>query len=239
MTNRVFPQGFYRPEPGSSQILLIRHGQSAPYVSGRPFPLVDGHGDPELTDLGHAQARMVADRLQSEPIVAIYASTLTRTHQTAHPLAQRLGLEPIVEPDLREVHLGQFEGGRFREMAADNHPQVQRLRQTGDWGSVTGAESNAELTARTVSAVLRIAENHRDQMVAAFCHGGVIGAVLSYVVGADPLAFFGARHTSVNHVVVEPNAGFDPDGGTRQGWVLRSFNDGAHAGSLTGDHEPG
>ncbi len=111
---RSYPQGFFTPAPGASQILLIRHGQSAPYVSGRPFPLIDGHGDPELTELGRFQAKRVGQRLSKEPVAAIYVSSLTRTHQTAAPLAEALSLEPIVERDLREVYLGEFEGGILR-----------------------------------------------------------------------------------------------------------------------------
>lgn len=242
-----YPQGVFVPTAGSCQIVLIRHGQSEPYISGRPFPLVDGHGDPRLTELGRAQARWVAERLRTEPIKAIYVSSLTRTHETAAPLADHLGLTPRMVPDLREVFLGVAEGGRLREMAATGHPDVQRLRETGDWSVIPGAESNRELTARTVAAVRSIADNHPDQMVAAFCHGGVINAVLSYAVGCIRPVFFGARHTSINHLVIEQSAAADVDQvhdsnehhGQRPGWIVRSFNDGAHAGTLADDHPIG
>lgn len=226
-----FPQLLFQAEPGACQILLIRHGQSAPFVPGQPFPLVDGHGDPPLTDLGHHQAELLAGRLVHEPISAIYVSTLTRTHQTAAPLAARLGLEPTVERDLREVHLGIGEGGLFRQMASENHPAVVAMRANREWGEIPGAESNREVQARTVGAIERIAAAHTDQMVAVVCHGGVIGAVVAHAVGAPPFAFHGARHTSISHLVVNP-AGHD------ERFILRSFNDGAHAGTLTADHGP-
>lgn len=242
-----YPQGFFAPTPGSCQVLLIRHGQSEPYISGRPFPLVDGHGDPRLTELGRAQARWVAERLRTEPIAAIYVSSLTRTHETAAPLAHRLGLTPRTMPDLREVFLGVAEGGRFREMAANGHPDVRRLRETGEWSAIPGAESNREVAARTVAAMRSIADNHPDQMVAAFSHGGVINAVLSYAVGTIRPVFLGARHTSINHLVIEPSAVADVDQlaastshrGPGSGWIIRSFNDGAHAGTLAGDNPIG
>lgn len=241
---RSYPQGFFTPTPGSSQILLIRHGQSEPYYPGRPFPLVDGHGDPGLTDLGHYQAELVGHRLALEPIGAIYVSTLTRTHQTAAPLVRALGLEPRVEPDVREVYLGEAEGGVLREMFAQDHPIAQEIRATNEWGVIPGAESNEVFTHRTVGAVLRIAERHRDQMVAVFCHGGVIGAVLAHAAGTTLGAFFGARHTSVNHLVISGDvANLSRDGsngskGRQPNWIIRSFNDAAHAGGLTGDHLP-
>lgn len=246
---RSYPQGFFTPSSDASQILLIRHGQSAPYVPGRPFRLVDGHGDPELTELGHFQARRVADRLVDEPVSAIYVTTLTRTRQTAAPLAAATGLEPIVEPNLREVFLGEAEGGLLREMFATDHPTARALQEQNDWGVIPGAESNAQLTARVVGAVEAMADRHQGEMVAAFCHGGVIAAMLTHVAGSGPGTFFGVRHTSINHLVVQTPFGSNPAAGAGEGgleasatskrqWIIRSFNDGAHAGGLTGDHLP-
>lgn len=226
----TYGQHFYEPPPNSSQVLLVRHGQSAPYEPGRPFPLVDGHGDPELTDLGHHQARLVGRRLAAEPVRAIYVSSLTRTHQTAAPLAEATGITPIVEPDLREVFLGEGEGGRFREMMANGHPAALAVREKREWGELPGAETNHELTERTVTAVQRIAAAHHEGLVAAFCHGGVIAAVVGWSVGAGAMTFGGARHTSISHLVIER------PGGDPSQWTLRLYNDGSHAGTLTGDH---
>lgn len=243
-TPRSFPQLLFQPEPGACQVLLVRHGQSMPFVPGQPFPLVDGHGDPPLTELGHFQATLVGRRLAGEPIAAIYVSSLTRTHQTAAPLAARLGLTPTVERDLREINLGVGEGGAFRQMAAENHPAVLAMRARREWGEIPGAETNAQLTARTVGAVERIAAAHPDQMVAVFCHGGVIGAIVAHTVEANPFTFHGARHTSISHLVVNQpelagagSVNAEAEGRTDDRWVLRSFNDAAHAGSLTADHQ--
>lgn len=229
----TYPQHFYDPPPRAGQVLLIRHGQSQPFNPATPFPLVDGHGDPPLSPLGEHQAELVGRRLVSEPIAAIYVSSLTRTHQTAAPLAKQLGLAPVVEPDLREVFLGIGEGGRFREMMANDHPAALEVRRTGEWGKLPGAETNRQLTDRTVGAVRRIAEAHPDQMVAAFCHGGVIAAVLGYAMGVMATRFTGARHTSITHLVIEP------PGSNPLHWTLRLFNDGGHSGTLTADLQPG
>ncbi|MEM7275263.1 MAG: histidine phosphatase family protein [Actinomycetota bacterium] len=228
-----YPQKFYEPTPRAGQVLLIRHGQSQPFDPATPFPLVDGHGDPHLTQLGQYQATRVGARLAAEPIAAIYVSSLTRTHQTAAPLAGALGISPVVEPDLREVFLGEGEGGRFRQMAADGHPAAVRMRANREWGEIPGAETNQQLTDRTVGVVRRMAAAHPDELVAAFCHGGVISAVVGWAMGVGAMDFFGARHTSISHLVID-QPGDDP-----AAWTLRLFNDGGHAGSLTGDHGPG
>src|SRR3546814_20869591 len=53
---------------------------------------------------------------------AIYVSTLRRTAETAAALAAALGVTPVVDPDLREVHLGEWEGGLFRQKIAEGDP---------------------------------------------------------------------------------------------------------------------
>jgi len=43
-----YRQARFRPPPGATELLLIRHGESAAAFMEEPFPLVDGHADPEL-----------------------------------------------------------------------------------------------------------------------------------------------------------------------------------------------
>lgn len=226
-TGKTYPQTFFQPEPGSCQIILVRHGQSAAFDPTSPFPLVAGQGDPPLSPLGRHQADLVAERLAAEPISAIYVTSLQRTHQTAEPLAGRLGLEPQVEADLREIHLGQGEGGRFRQMVAEEHPAAVAMRADREWGRIPGAESNATFTRRTADAIHRIADRHPDELVVAVCHGGTIGALVAHAAGVNPFTFNGSRNGALSHLVV-----------TQEAWVIRAFNDAAHVGLLTADTEP-
>jgi 2,3-bisphosphoglycerate-dependent phosphoglycerate mutase len=123
----AFRQRRFEPPPGATDLLLVRHGQSAPYVEGTLFALIDGQGDPPLSAEGEAQARLVGARLAAAGVDAIYVSTMRRTAQTAGPLADRLGLTPVVEARLREVHLGDWEGGVFRKNVAEGHPVALRM----------------------------------------------------------------------------------------------------------------
>src|SRR3954463_14233876 len=87
--------------PGAATLLLIRHGESAPVRDGEPVPLLGGCSNPALDPVGVEQAERLADRLADAPLAAIYVTPLQRTAQTAAPLAERLGVEPRVEPDLQ------------------------------------------------------------------------------------------------------------------------------------------
>src|SRR5215469_13951404 len=122
-----FRQRRFEPPPGAMELVLVRHGESEAYVDGSPFPLVGGHGDPPLSPQGAEQARRVCARLSRAGIDAIYVTTLRRTAQTAAPLAGQLGLEPRVEAGLREVYLGEWEGGVLRKMMADGNPAGERV----------------------------------------------------------------------------------------------------------------
>jgi probable phosphoglycerate mutase len=201
-------------------LLLVRHGQSQAYVEGTTFPLTDRHGDPPLSPLGLRQADLVAARLESAGIDAIYVTTLCRTAQTAAPLAKAIGLDPVVEPDLREVHLGEWEGGLYRKMVADGHPVALEMFARERWDVIPGAENADDFAARVHSAILGLAARHAGQRVAVFAHGGVIGQALSLATGSRPFAFAGSDNGSVSRVVITPDR-----------WVLRSFNDTCH---LTG-----
>ena len=198
-------------------LLLIRHGQSEAYVDGRPFPLIDGHGDPPLSALGRDQAGKVADRLAGAGIDAIYVTTLCRTAQTAAPLAERLGLAPLVEPDLREVHLGEWEGGLYRKMVAESHPLAQRMFAEERWDVIPGAESLVSFDGRVRAAIGRLAAARAGQRVAVFTHGGVIGQVVALASGSRPFAFNTADNASISRLIV-----------TADRWFVRTFNETAH-----------
>jgi probable phosphoglycerate mutase len=223
---KAFRQMRFTKPPGSTELLLVRHGESEAVVPDRPFPRVDGHGDPELAPEGRVQAEQIADRLAGHPIDAIYVTTLRRTVQTAAPLAARLGLEPAVERDLREVNLGEWEGELYRKHVAEGHPLAMRMLKEQRWDVIPGAESAESLRTRVRGALDRIVTAHPGECVAVFTHGGVIGEILAQVTGAGrPFAFLGASNGSISQIVA-----FGPR------WILRRFNDTAHmAGDLDRD----
>ena len=78
-----FRQHSYQPPEGATEVILVRHGESRAATKENPFPLVDGHGDPELHPNGEQQAIAVGERLKDEQIDAIYVTSLQRTVQTA------------------------------------------------------------------------------------------------------------------------------------------------------------
>jgi len=204
----------FKPAKGAADLLLIRHGETQAAVRGKSFPMIEGQGDPALRPEGEAQAIAVAERLKTEPISAIYVTTMQRTHQTAAPLARHLGLVPKVERDLREVFLGDWDGGEFRFRAAENDPAILRARAQQEWGELPGAETTAQLQTRVRAGLLRIAQAHPDELVAVVVHGGVIAAALASATGSPAFAFNGADNGSISRLVIRDGE-----------MTLRGFND--------------
>lgn len=222
MTAPVRQVRFERP-PGATELVLVRHGESMPAVPGESFELVEGQGDPALAAEGHQQAESVGGRLAREGGVdAVYVTPLRRTADTAAPFLRRcdeagVAVPVAVEADLREVHLGDWEGGLFRVKMREMGPVAARMLDEERWDVIPGAEPAAAFGARVRAAIGRIHDAHPDQRVAIFTHGGVIGRILSEASGARPFAFNGADNGSISHVVV-----------VGQRWIVRRFNDTAH-----------
>jgi probable phosphoglycerate mutase len=214
-----YPQEDYSRPEGSIEVVLVRHGASEAAVAGQPFELLEGQADPALSPAGERQAQAVAAALAREPLEALFVTPLRRTAQTAAPLAALTGLDPVVLPELREVHLGELDGGAFRIAVARRDPLVGEVFAQERWDVIPGAESAAEFERRTRAGIDRILDGLRPgATVAAFVHGGVIGELCRQASASRPFAFVHADNGSFTRIAVLPD-------GRR--WV-RTFNEGAH-----------
>ena len=216
-TGRRYRQVQFEAPAGSTEVVLVRHGESEATDPEQPFPLAEGRGDPPLSVLGQQQAVRVADRLAITRVDAIYVTSLRRTAETAAPLAARLGFAPQVEPALSEVYMGEWDGGIYRQRVADGDPLALQMVEEERWDVIPGAESNSAIAARVGPAIARIAEHHPNERVVCFSHGGAIGAVLAIATRSRPFAFTGSDNGAISTLVVA---------GER--WLLRGFNDRSH-----------
>lgn len=218
-----FDQNPFVPPPGSTELFVVRHGSSAAATEHTPFPLLDGRGNPDLAPAGVTQAAAIADHLAAKAVDAVFVSSLVRTHQTARPLLERIGLEPRVVPELSEVFLGDFEGGEYRIRAARKDPIVERAFAEERWDIIPNAEPADEFAARVARAMeIVIAATGPSKRAAVFAHGGVIGEICRQATGSRPFAFVHSDNASVTQLVVTAS------GRT----ILRAFNETSHLGEL-------
>jgi len=220
-----FEQHRYAPPPDSVEVVLVRHGASEAALPGVSFPMIDGQGDPALSEVGKSQARSVAAELGDADFSGLFVSTLRRTQETAAPLVERTGLEVRVLPGLREVFLGELEGGEYRIKVAEGDPLVVEVARQERWDVIPGAESPEGFEERLRAAIEEIVATVPVGTTAvAFAHGATIGQLCAMATSSRPFAFIHADNGSISRLVVHPD-------GT---WLLRSFNETRHLDQPTG-----
>jgi probable phosphoglycerate mutase len=127
-----------------------------------------------------------------------------------------------VEPDLREIFLGEWEGVAFRKYVSEGHPTALKMFEEKRWDVIPGAETNAQLETRVRRGLERIVAAHPGQRVVVVVHGGVIGQCMGLATGTPPFTFIGADNASITQIVAMV------PGTSPSTWVVRRFNDTAH-----------
>jgi len=160
-------------------VLLVRHGVTP--TTGKVLP--GRAAGLHLADKGRAQAQRAAERIaaMSKPPTAIYASPLERTRETAAPIASALGLRLRTVRGLIEADVGEW-----------TEKSLARLSKTKEWSKVhrwpsgfrfPGGESFAEMSTRSLAAVLSLVEDHPGETVVTVSHADPIKAVVAAAAG--------------------------------------------------------
>lgn len=161
----------------TTTIFLVRHG-----AHDRLDRILCGRmAGVSLSETGRDQARRVADRLAQSPIAAIYASPMERARETAEPLSNRLGLEPIVSEDLNEIDFGEWTGLAFDELR--RLPGWEPWNRDRSRSRAPGGESMCEAQARVARWISAARAAYPDAAVAGFCHADVIKAAVCDILG--------------------------------------------------------
>jgi probable phosphoglycerate mutase len=162
-------------------VLLVRHGRTPTTGTVLPGRAAGLH----LSDEGRAQAEAVAGRIAamagSGRPVAVYASPLERTAETAKPIARQLGLRVRTERGLLECDFGRWTGKLLADLAKTTEwTQVQRWPSTFRF---PGGESFLEMQDRITSAIALLTARHPGQTVVAVSHADPIKAAVAAAAG--------------------------------------------------------
>ena len=164
-----------QPPSGGSGVLLARHGQTDDNLE----PLrAQGFRDTPLNEVGLEQARVLAERVAGEyEVGSLWSSDLARAAVTAQTVGRRIGLEPQLDPRLREGNRGDWEGRLFVDIAREEPEQYAAWLRGGAGFRFPGGESLQEHSDRVWEALEQI--RSRGPLPAlVVCHRGSIRAVL-------------------------------------------------------------
>src|SRR5260370_1635979 len=87
----------------AAELFIVRHADAIPEADEIISSGI--YDDLPLSGVGREQARALAERLRGTSFNAIYSSPLKRCLETAAPLVDHLGLEPVIVPELIEIRL--------------------------------------------------------------------------------------------------------------------------------------
>jgi probable phosphoglycerate mutase len=149
-------------------ILFARHGETD-WNRERRY---QGHADEPLNETGRAQARELAASLRGATYSIVYSSDLRRASETAEMVADALGLQVRLDPRLREIDVGSWQGV--------SHPELD--------GRSWDGETLEAHRARVVEAIRDIASEHPSAEVLVVAHGGTLRRAQEAALGeAQPV----------------------------------------------------
>ena len=94
---------------------------------------------------------------------------------------------PSLEPDLREYHLGEWEGISYATLARE-HRLFERMQVEPDW-QPGGGESARQVAERLARSLLAIAGRHPGERVIVVSHGGALTLGLGLLLDESPGAW--------------------------------------------------
>jgi alpha-ribazole phosphatase len=156
-----------------TELLLIRHGETSWNVEGK----YTGQTDVPLNSTGERQATLMAKEFQNSPIEAIYSSDLIRAQRTAEVLSDKTGASLTIDPRLREINQGTWEGMHFSEIQKRFKGTLEKRRRNPLQVTPPKGESLAEVRERVLKAYQTILETHPDDLVAIVAHGIVLAII--------------------------------------------------------------
>src|SRR5207237_5791345 len=169
-------------ESAVTRVFMVRHGATVLSAEDR----FAGATDVALSDEGREQTRRLADRLSHEKIMAVYASPLGRTVETASILAAPHKLEVRMRDGFREINHGRWEQMTRREVEEKFPEEAAEWEKDPYTFAPLGGESGLAVTARALPALIELVREHAGQNILVVSHKATIRLLLSSLLGFDP-----------------------------------------------------
>jgi len=165
----------------TTRVLLIRHGATTLTAEDR----FAGATDVLLSEHGEHQATLLAQRLGSFQVAAVYCSPMRRTMRTAEILAAPLGhrVEPV--DALREIDHGRWEQKTRADVEREFSDEYTAWEQDPFTFAPLGGESGLAVLARALPALRAIVQRHPNETVAVISHKATLRLLIGSLLGFD------------------------------------------------------
>jgi glucosyl-3-phosphoglycerate phosphatase len=205
------------------RVVLLRHGRTEWNATGR----FQGQLDSPLDATGHAQAAAAAIAVAPMRPDALVSSDLSRARDTAAVVSAETGLDVEIDPRLREIYLGSWEG-LTRVEARSQYAEEYARWQTGEDARRGGGETYAEVGARCVECIEeQLAELGPESLLLAITHGSAARATIGTMLGMNPDTWWRLAPLSNCRWSLMADMG--------RGWRLEEHNAGSPPEEETGD----
>ena len=169
----------------TTDVLLVRHGETVWHAENR----YAGSTDVDLSELGHAQADLLAGWARDAGLDAVRSSPLQRAAQTAAGAAAACGLVAEQDPRLAEVDFGRGEGMTTAEMDAAFPAALAAFRADPVVHHLPGGEDPHAAVARGMAALDDLVAAHAGGRVLVVAHTTLIRLLLCRLLGSPLHAY--------------------------------------------------
>lgn len=205
------------------RIVLLRHGRTEWNATGR----FQGQMDSPLDVIGKAQAAASAVAVAPMEPDALVSSDLSRARDTAEAVAAETGLSVSIDPRLREIDLGTWQG-LTRAEARERYTEEYERWRLGEDARRGGGETYAEVGARAAECVTELSEGlGAGSLVVAVTHGGTARATIGTLMQMEPDNWW--------RLAPLGNCRWALLGDIGRGWRLEEHNAGSPPEEETGD----
>jgi broad specificity phosphatase PhoE len=194
--------GLFNPGTVLTRLFLLRHGRAALPDGRRRFI---GRTDPPLAPEGVEEATAAGRAIVKLPFDRMVSSDLQRARRTAEEVARFVKLPVRLNPCLREIDLGGWEGLEVEAVKRD-HPEAYEARGLDFEGfRPPGGESFGDLSNRALPFLLELATFPGNVLVVG--HSGVFRVFMASVLGISIRQAFLLRQDTGSFHVLSGRAG--------------------------------
>ncbi|TCT17224.1 putative phosphoglycerate mutase [Natranaerovirga pectinivora] len=159
-----------------TRLYITRHGQTEWNVEGR----LQGQKDSKLTELGESQAIWLGESLKDVEIDIIISSSSGRAMKTAELIRGNRDIEIMSNDNLREIHLGEWEGQLHLEIEKHSPDEQKNFWNFPHLYKIKDGETFQQVFDRVTNEIERVLLDFQGKNILVVTHAVVLKSLITY-----------------------------------------------------------